>query len=84
MLQIDSDAAFQVRPEARSRAGGYLCLGSRDNNLFNAPILVMAKVIKPVMGGAAEAEVAAIHMNAQEAIPLRQCLINMGHPQPAT
>ena len=84
ILQIDSDAAFQVRPEARSRAGGYLYLGSRDNNLFNAPILVLAKVITGVMDSAAEAEVAAIHMNAKEAIPIRQCLEEMGHHQPAT
>ena len=84
ILQIDSDAAFHVRPEARSRAGGFHYLGSRDNDLFNAPILVLAKVIKNVMGSAAEAEVAAIHMNAQEAIPIRQALEEMGHPQPPT
>ena len=35
------------------------------------------------MGSAAEAEVAAIHENAQEAIPICQCLEDMGHPQPA-
>ena len=84
ILQVDSDAAFQVSPQARSRAGGYHYLGSRDNTQFNAPILVMSKVIKHVMGSAAEAEVAAIHLNAQEAITIRQCLQDMGHPQPAT
>ena len=83
-LQIDSDAAFHVCPQAQSRAGGYLYLGSRDNNLFNAPILVTSKVIKHVMGSAAEAEVAAIHLNATEAMPIRQCLRDMGHYQPAT
>ena len=36
------------------------------------------------MGSAAEAEVAAIHINAQEAIPLRICLEESGHKQPAT
>ena len=36
------------------------------------------------MGSAAEAEVAAIHMNAQEAIPFRICLEELGHKQPAT
>ena len=84
ILQIDSDAAFQVNPQARSRAGGYLFLGSRDYTLFNAPILVIAKVIKNVMGSAAEAEVAALHLNAQEAVPLRACLEELGHPQPPT
>ena len=36
------------------------------------------------MGCAAEAKVAAIHLNAQEAIPLRICLEELGHEQPAT
>ena len=36
------------------------------------------------MGSAAEAEAAAIHMSAKEAIPIRQCLEEMGHQQPAT
>jgi hypothetical protein len=84
VLQIDSDASFQVCEQARSRAGGYHYLGSNDNQLFNAPIDILAKVIKPVMGSAAEAEVAALHMNAQEAIPLRCCLEELGHKQPAT
>ena len=42
------------------------------------------KVIKPAMDSAAEAEVAAIHLNAKEAVSIRQCLEEMGHPQPAT
>lgn len=84
ILQVDSDAPFHVCPQARSRAGGYLYLGSCDDNLFNAPILVMSKVIKHVMGSATEAEVAAIHLNASEAVSIRQCLKDMGHYQPAT
>ena len=36
------------------------------------------------MGSAAEAEVAALYLNAQEAIPLRYCLEELGHTQPAT
>ena len=54
------------------------------NTHFNAPMEVIAKVIKPVMGSAAEAEVAALHFNAQAAIPLRVCLEELGHKQPAT
>ena len=44
----------------------------------------MSKVIKGAMDSAAEAEVAAIHLNAKDAAPIRQCLGEMGHPQPAT
>jgi hypothetical protein len=36
------------------------------------------------MASAAEAEVAALYMNAQEMVPMRQCLIELGHPQPPT
>ena len=71
ILHMDSDAAFQVCDQARSRAGGHHFLGSRDGSQFNALIEALATVIKPVMGGAAEAEVAALHLNAQAAIPLR-------------
>ena len=83
-LQVGSDAAFNVRPKGRSRAGGYHYLGSKNNDMLNAPILALPKVIKGVMDSAAEAEVAAIHMNAHEAVPIRQCLEEMGYPQPAT
>jgi hypothetical protein len=41
-------------------------------------------VIKNVMASAAEAEVASLYMNAQEAVSTRTFLIEMGHPQPAT
>jgi hypothetical protein len=84
ILRIDSDAAYLVCPKARSRAGGYHYLGSKDGKLFNGPILVLAKIIKNVMASAAEAEVAGIYMNAQLAVGFRTCLIEMGHPQPPT
>ena len=84
ILRIESDAAYLVCEHARSRAGGYHYMSSTDGTLFNAPIFVLAKVIKNVMASAAEAEVGALYMNAQEAISIRNCLIEMGHPQPAT
>lgn len=42
--------------------------------LFNGPVSVIAKVIKNVMVSATEAELAALFMNAQEAVALRNCL----------
>jgi hypothetical protein len=36
------------------------------------------------MASAAESEVGSLFMNGQEAISSRNCLIDMGHPQPAT
>ena len=84
ILHVESDAAYLMAPKAQSRASGYHYLGSRDGTMFNAPVFVQAKVIKNVMGSAAEAEVVALYLNAQEALPIWQCLIDMGHPQPAT
>ena len=51
---------------------------------FNGAILVLARVIKNVMASAAEAELGALFSNAQEVLPMRQCLKELGHPQPAT
>ena len=84
VLRVDSDAAYLVAPEARSRAGGYQYLSNESGTLFNGPVLVLAKVIKNVMSSATEAELGALFMNAQEAVGLRNCLEAMGHPQPAT
>ena len=80
ILQLDSDAAYLVCPEARSRAGGYFFLGNKDRKLFNGALKVLAKIIKNVMASAAKAEVAGLYMNAHEAVPMRQALIEMGHP----
>jgi hypothetical protein len=84
MLKIDSDAAYLVRPEAQSRVGGYHYMSIKDGTLLNGPIIVLAKIIKNVMASAAEAEVAGIYLNAQEGVSERNCLIEMGHPQPPT
>mmetsp|Transcript_2562 Transcript_2562/g.5252 ORF Transcript_2562/g.5252 Transcript_2562/m.5252 type:complete len:157 (-) Transcript_2562:130-600(-) len=84
ILNVESNAAYLVHPKALSRAGGYLFLGNAARTQFNGPILVLAKIIKNVMASAAEAEVGALYTNAQEAIAIRQCLIELGHPQPPT
>ena len=81
-LLAGSGAASHARPKGRSRAGGYFYLGSRSNEQLNAPIFALAKATKGAMGSAAEAEAAATHMNAKEAIPARQCLEEMGWAQP--
>jgi hypothetical protein len=84
ILRVDSDAAYLVAPEARSRAGGYQYLSNKEGTIFNGPVLVLAKVIKNVMASAAEAELGALYMNATEAVAIRNCLETMGFRQPAT
>ena len=79
ILQIDSDAAYLVAAEARSRASRFFYLGNKDGKLINGSILVLAKIIKFVMSSTAEAEIAALFMNAKLAVPLQQVLIEMGH-----
>ena len=64
--------------------GRFHFLGNKDGKLFNGPILVFTKVIQNVMASAAEAEIVGLFMNAQEAVPERTTLIELGHPQPST
>ena len=85
ILHVDSDIAYLVHPKSCSRAGGYHYLGNKTRTQFNRPILVLDKIIKNIMALAAEAEVGALYMNTQEAlVAIGQCLIELGHPQPAT
>ena len=85
LYKIDSDAAYLVCSDARSRAGGYHYLGNADNNLFNnGPIYILATIIKNSMVSIAEPEVLDLSSNANKAIPIRHTLIKMGHSQPST
>jgi hypothetical protein len=50
----------------------------------NGAVLNIAQLIKAVMSSAAEAELGALYINARKAVPQRQLLEEMGHPQPPT
>ena len=86
ILRCDSDAAYLVAPKARSRAAGYIFLGNRDTNpqIINAPVLILATILKMVVSSAAEAEIASLFQCARELVPLRTACIELGHPQPPT
>jgi hypothetical protein len=86
VLHNHSDAAFLVASEARSRAGGFTYMGNHQGRpqIINGAISVIAKIIKPVMSSAAEAEVGALFMNAKALIPLRITCEELGHIQPPT
>ena len=89
-LHVDSDAAYLVQPNARSRVAGYFYLSDKHvPNTFptpslNGPILIIYKTIRHVVAFAAEAETAGLFYNARECIPIRQTLIDMGHLQSPT
>jgi hypothetical protein len=53
-----------------------------DKKLTNEAILIISKVLKHVMYSAAEAEIAAVFINAKEGAVLRTRLEESGHKQP--
>ncbi len=75
VLAAHLDASFLTEPGSRSRAGAYIFL-SEDDPIprLNGPVLTLSHVIKYVMASAAEAELAALYITAQEMIPLRNAL----------
>jgi hypothetical protein len=93
VLHIHSDGSYLSAPKARSRAGGHFFLSSNSADPqrapvqqppLNGPIHSTCLILRNVMASAAEAEVAAMFVNAQEAVPIRVTLEEMGHPQPPT
>ena len=88
ILNVHSDASYLSAPKARSRAGGYFFLGSlpRDGDpiKLNGAIHVTCTILKLVAASAAEAELGALFLNAQEAKVIRLVLTELGHPQPPT
>ena len=86
VLNIHSDASYLSAPKARSRAGGYFFLGSvptdGDPIKLNGAIHITSTILKLVAASAAEAELGALFLNAQEAKVLRITLHELGHPQP--
>ena len=80
-----SDAGYNNKPKAHSRAGGHFYL--TDDTQYppnNGPVLTISQIIKAVMSSAAEAELGALYINAREAVYIRQILMAMGHEQGKT
>ena len=75
---IDSDAAYLVAPNARSRIAGYFHLSDHPNitkhPTLNGAILVECKTLRHVVSSSAKAEVAGIFHNAGMALPIRHIL----------
>jgi hypothetical protein len=91
VLAVCSDAAYLVLPNARSRAAGHFFLttlpsaiSSPPNPTPNGAIHVLCKTLRSVAASASEAKIGALFLNAQEAVPIRTALEEMGHKQPLT
>jgi hypothetical protein len=86
VLNVHSDASYLSASNARSRAGGYFFLGSipRDDSpiITNGAIHITCTILKLVAASAAEAELGAFFLNAQDAKVLRLVLKELGHSQP--
>ncbi len=88
ILNVHSDASYLSAPKSRSRAGGYFFLGSLPCNgdpiKLNRAIHVTCTILKLIAASAAEAELGALFLNAQEAKVFLLILAKLGHPQPTT
>ncbi len=92
VLYIHSDTSYLSKPKSRSRAGGHFFLSNMPTDLtegptkprLNGPIHTVCHIKRHVMASAAESKVGELFLNGQEAIPLRNTLIELGHPQPPT
>ena len=83
VLSAHSDAAYLNASKARSRAGAHIMLSENVSvPKYNGPVLTIAQIIKCVISSAAESELAGLYICANEMVPLRQSLLEMGWPQP--
>jgi len=91
ILQIHSDTSYLSETEARSRASGFFYLGDNTDEsspeasppTLNGAIHINSSMTNNVMVSTTEAEVGALFHNAQDGGTFRQCLLFLGHPQPA-
>ena len=84
-LFIQSDASYLSRPKSRSVAGGIFYLGNtNDPTHINGACHTVSTIIPVVVASVAEAEYAALFLNAREGAHLRQVLHDIGYPQPTT
>lgn len=85
-LIVHSDAAHNGETKGRSRAGGYMYLGSHDDadKTVNGHVYCFSTIFDVVVGSAAEAEYGALYLNAQDAESLRNTLSDLGYPQGPT
>ena len=86
LLHVESDAAYLVAPNAKSRIAGYYYLGDKEkkNTKINGAILVECRYLKHVVASAAEAETGGLFHNCQNTIHIRKLLEILGHTQSAT
>ena len=85
VLAVQSDASYCSETNSRSRVGGHFYMAGHEKiPVNNGAVLNISGILKHVVSSAAEAEIGGLFINVKAAIPIRQTLIEMGHPQPPT
>jgi hypothetical protein len=85
VLAAHSDVSYLLKAKACSQAGGHFLMSSDTSCPHNnGVVLTIAQIIKAVMSLAAKAEIRALYINCQEAVPACHTLEFLGHPQPPT
>jgi hypothetical protein len=92
VLAVCSDAAYLVLPNARSCAAGHFFLTTLPSAISSPPNPtpngaihdVLCKTLCSVAASASEAKIGALFLNAQDTVPIRTALEEMGHKQPLT
>ena len=96
ILIVHTDASYLSVSKARSRAAGYFFLSDLKGSLIpadpvaglparpNGAVHVIYVIMKNVLASATEAKTGAVFTGCQDAVPIRQALIELGHPQPPT
>jgi len=88
ILSLVSDAAYLVLPDTRARCATLYTLTDISTSepptiKPNGPVHVLVKTIHGFPASASEAETACIFLGAQEAFPMLNTLVELGHPQPS-
>jgi hypothetical protein len=79
VLNVHSNASYLSETKARSRAGTYMCMGTKIHGTRpNASILNLSVIVATIVDSAIAAEYAAVFMS------LYQTLGELGYPQLAT
>ena len=88
VLNAHSNASFHSASRARFHSGGYFFLGNvpKDDKpiKLKGAIYILCTILKLVAASAAEAELGALFLNAQEAKIMCLTLKELSHPQPPT
>jgi hypothetical protein len=88
ILIVHSDASYLSAPKSQSQAGGYFFFKSLpiySNPIkLNGAIHITCTFLKLLNASAAEAELGALFLNAQQVTALHFILAELGHPQPPT